>query len=47
MADGVRCDMAMLALNREFDQIWGNIVYPQGYKKPAEEFWKRAIREVK
>lgn len=47
MADGVRCDMAMLALNKEFEQIWGSLVYSQGYKKPTEEFWKRAIREVK
>ena len=47
MSDGARCDMAMLALNKEFEYIWGPIVYKQGFKKPSEEFWKRAIREVK
>ena len=46
-ADGIRCDMAMLQLNDEFSQIWGSIVYPQGYAKPSTEFWKTAIQKVK
>lgn len=46
-ADGIRCDMAMLLLNDEFSQIWGSIVYPQGYGKPSTEFWKTAIQQVK
>ena len=47
MADGTRVDMAMLLLNREIDAIWGNVIKPQGYNQPGEEFWTRAVREVK
>ncbi|CAL6035828.1 Alpha_amylase catalytic region [Hexamita inflata] len=46
-ADGTRADMAMLLINDEFEEIWGAIVKPQGFKRPADEFWTVAIREVK
>ena len=26
LADGVRCDVAMLGLDKEFDDMWGSIV---------------------
>lgn len=44
VCDGVRCDMAMLMLNRVFQQTW-NAVLDQPL--PAEEFWKVAIETVK
>ncbi|CAL5983072.1 Alpha_amylase catalytic region [Hexamita inflata] len=47
LADGTRCDMAMLALNNEVDGIWGGIIRQQGYNRPNEEFWTVAIREIK
>ena len=40
--DGVRCDMAMLALNDVFARIWGN---PAG-TPPATEFWSEARAAV-
>ncbi len=44
VADGVRCDMAMLALNSVFQRIWGDIV-----KGPPleHEFWAEAIPRIK
>ena len=42
--DGVRCDMAMLGLNRIFQQVWGNFVKDSA---PQDEFWKSAITQVK
>ncbi len=45
IADGVRCDMAMLALNDVFERIWGQIA--TGYRRPETEFWTDAIRRVK
>jgi Alpha amylase, catalytic domain len=47
VADGVRCDMAMLPLNNVFHNTWLGILNKSGYKKPDEEFWKIAISEVK
>lgn len=43
VCDGVRCDMAMLILNRIFKQTWQNRVG----EPPAAEFWQEAIAEVK
>ncbi len=43
-ADGVRCDMAMLALNSIFGEIWGKVVKDAS---PETEFWTEAIRQVK
>jgi len=45
LADGVRCDMAMLALNDVFERIWGK--YTRGYQRPDTEFWIDAITRVK
>lgn len=44
VADGVRCDMAMLALNDVFEQIWGKLA---GCARPRTEFWAEAISRVK
>lgn len=45
VSDGVRCDMAMLGLNRIFQQVWGDVL--GGQPEPAREFWADAIQEVK
>ena len=45
LADGVRCDMAMLALNDVFERIWGK--YTRAYQQPDTEFWIEAITRVK
>jgi len=45
VADGVRCDMAMLALNDVFGQVWGDIV--KAHPRPETEFWTEAIGRVK
>lgn len=47
LADGARCDMSMLLLNKEFNQIWGSVVIPQGFNWPSQEFWSVAIKQVK
>ena len=41
--DGVRCDMAMLLVNRIFRQTWGE----RAGKPPAREFWEEVIPAVK
>jgi glycosidase len=43
-ADGVRCDMAMLALADVFRRTWGEITGGPG---PSAEFWAEAIRQVR
>lgn len=45
ICDGVRCDMAMLALNDPFGKVWGEVV--SGYPRPETEFWTEAIMQVK
>lgn len=45
LADGVRCDMAMLALNRIFQQVWGGVA--KDLPQPKTEFWAEAIERVK
>jgi glycosidase len=45
VADGVRCDMAMLGLNDVFQQVWGEAV--RDLHRPAGEFWSEAIARVK
>jgi hypothetical protein len=47
LADGVRCDMAMLPLNNVFHNTWIGAVNKFGFKKPQCEFWKSAIQSVK
>jgi glycosidase len=45
VADGVRCDMAMLALNEVFERVWGDIL--KNYPRPPTEFWADAIGQVR
>lgn len=45
VADGVRCDMAMLVLNDVFEKTWGNVA--RGFQRPSTEFWAEAIAKVK
>jgi Alpha amylase, catalytic domain len=45
VADGVRCDMAMLGLNSIFERVWGSVIW--SYPRPGREFWPYAIEKVK
>lgn len=45
VADGVRCDMAMLAINGIFEKVWGEVLKTR--IKPESEFWAEAIPAVK
>ena len=47
LCDGVRCDMAMLALNEVFERTWGEALAAHGFVRPAGEFWERSISAVK
>ncbi len=47
LCDGVRVDMAMLALNNVFDNTWSGVLTKGEYEKPPVEFWKECIDEVK
>jgi hypothetical protein len=40
--DGVRCDMAMLAINDVFERTWGG----RGGDRPADEYWPIVIGAV-
>ncbi|MCA9393681.1 MAG: alpha-amylase [Candidatus Omnitrophica bacterium] len=42
--DGLRCDMAMLVVNRVIRQTWGHLI---GADLPPEEFWTEAITRIK
>jgi hypothetical protein len=44
VADGVRCDMAMLGMNDVFQKVWGNHIQET---RPEKEFWAEVIPEVK
>ncbi|MDT8272604.1 MAG: hypothetical protein RRA35_05370 [Desulfomonilia bacterium] len=44
LTDGVRCDMAMLALNEVFQNTWRGFL--DGFPHPRVEFWKEAIDNV-
>jgi glycosidase len=41
--DGLRCDMAMLIINRVFEQTWGH----RPGARPAEEYWREVIGAVR
>ena len=43
--DGVRCDMAMLALNDVFDRTWRRVLRGEWPRLP-DEFWPGATRDV-
>jgi len=47
LCDGVRCDVAMLALNEVFQNTWGELLSEKGIEKPEDEFWKKAVASVK
>ena len=47
LCDGVRCDMAMLALNNVFENTWRGVLAGNGFEKPSSEFWQTAIDEIK
>lgn len=47
ICDGVRCDMSILQLNNVFTNTWSGVLNKLNYPKPATEFWKDAIAEVK
>ncbi|MCS7053836.1 MAG: alpha-amylase family glycosyl hydrolase [Ignavibacterium sp.] len=47
LADGVRCDMAMLTLNNIFYNTWIGPLRKYGFEKPEKEFWYEAIASVK
>lgn len=42
--DGVRCDMAMLALNSVFERTWGSQL--TGFVQPQSEFWPAATSSL-
>jgi len=44
--DGIRCDMAMLALNEIFQRVWGWTRKDADSPPPAEEFWSQAMSQV-
>ena len=44
MCDGVRCDMAMLSLNKVQRDTWWEFI---GGELPREEFWTQALNEVR
>lgn len=43
--DGLRCDVAMLVINRIFQKTWAHVLHD--IKMPDGEFWVEAIRSVK
>ena len=47
LSDGARCDVASLLLNEFFEQTWKEELEYWNYKKPEEEFWAWAFKEVK
>jgi len=47
LADGVRCDMAMLTLNNVFNNTWIGPLRKYGFAKPEKEFWYEAISSLK
>eukprot|EP00918_Siedleckia_nematoides_P046608 GHVU01102163.1.p1 GENE.GHVU01102163.1~~GHVU01102163.1.p1 ORF type:complete len:452 (-),score=84.96 GHVU01102163.1:816-2171(-) len=49
LADGVRCDMAMLVCSDVLMKTWGSIFERTHGRRPAkpEEFWSSAIKSVK
>ena len=41
--DGVRCDMAMLLINRVFEQTWG----ARAGQAPAGEYWREVVAAIR
>ena len=44
MCDGVRCDMAMLSLNKVHRDTWWEFI---GGERPKEEFWRQALTAIR
>lgn len=47
VCDGVRCDMAMLALNNVFKNTWAGAISKKNIEPLPEEFWGQIIHTVK
>lgn len=47
IADGVRCDMAMLVMNNVFNNTWRGVIDEEKFPYPKDEFWKLAIENIK
>ncbi len=47
VCDGVRCDMAMLALNNVFKNTWGGVLSGEEIGSMHNDFWQTAIERVK
>lgn len=47
VADGARCDMAMLELNDVFDRTWSTQLNSWGFNTLDSEFWKDATDYIK
>jgi hypothetical protein len=43
--DGIRCDMAMLALNDVFERTWQHVLRGE-WSRPRDEFWPIITREI-
>ena len=47
LADGVRCDMAMLICEDVLEKTWGGRLSPPGQPRAQGQFWPGAIRGAK
>ena len=47
LCDAIRCDVAQVIVNEEFENNWKEELFSWGWKKPTEEFWDVAIKEIK
>ncbi|KAK4537357.1 hypothetical protein CDCA_CDCA12G3382 [Cyanidium caldarium] len=47
MCDGVRADMAMLALNEVFQRVWGDNAEVGAFPRPHTEFWSEAVHALR
>ena len=47
IADGVRCDVAMLLLNDVHESVWGTRLLREDWKRPQIEFWTEALAAAK
>ncbi|MDP8225629.1 MAG: alpha-amylase family glycosyl hydrolase [Candidatus Lernaella stagnicola] len=47
ISDGVRCDMAMLALSDVMERTWSSRLGAAWHDAPVKEYWDEVIREVR
>eukprot|EP00440_Ansanella_granifera_P071529 gb/GFBE01077627.1/.p1 GENE.gb/GFBE01077627.1/~~gb/GFBE01077627.1/.p1 ORF type:complete len:524 (+),score=140.95 gb/GFBE01077627.1/:1-1572(+) len=45
--DAIRCDMGMLILNDVIQKTWGGVMQANGFNRPSDEFWGKAIAAVR